>query len=114
MKQFFYFIIFIIGVNFTSFSQTKTATTAGNSTEKLIKLYPAPASTVINFDFQNGYDKSLSFQVYNFTGKKVYELKNPPQKIVLSLTEYSRGFYFYQLRDKNGRFVETGRFLVLK
>jgi Secretion system C-terminal sorting domain len=113
VKQFFYITFFIIGINFTSFSQTKTAT-AGSSTEKLIKLYPAPASTVINFDFQNGYDKSFSFQIYNFTGKKVYELKTPPPKIVLSLTDFSRGFYFYQLRDKNGRLVETVRFLVLK
>ncbi len=113
MKQIFYIIIFIIGLNFTSLAQNKIAT-PGNSSEKLIKLYPIPATTVINFDFQSGYDKSMSFQVYNFTGKKVYELKNPPEKIILSLTDFSRGFYYYQLRDKNSRLIETVRFLVLK
>lgn len=114
MKQIFYIIIFIIGLNFTSLAQNKIATPGGNSSEKLIKLYPIPATTVINFDFQKGYDKSFSFLVYNYTGKKVYELKNPPEKIILSLTDFSRGFYYYQLRDKTGRLIETVRFLVLK
>ena len=114
MKQIFYTFIFIIGLNFTSFSQNKPALSAGVPPEKLIKLYPIPATTVINFDFQKGYDKSLSFQIYNFTGKKVYELKNPSQKIILPLTDFSRGFYYYQLRDKTGKLIETVRFLVLK
>jgi hypothetical protein len=113
LKKFVYILIFIIGLNFTSQAQNKPAST-GNGTEKLIKLYPIPASTIINFDFVAGYDKSLSFEIYNFTGKKVYELKSPPQKITLTLTDFSRGFYYYQLRDKTGRLVETVRFLVLK
>ncbi|MBP6024143.1 T9SS type A sorting domain-containing protein [Ferruginibacter sp.] len=113
MKQIFYIIIFIIGLNFTSLAQNKIAS-PGNNSEKLIKLYPIPATTVINFDFQSGYDKSFSFLVYNYTGKKVYELKNPPEKIILSLADFSRGFYYYQLRDKTGRLIETARFLVLK
>lgn len=113
MKKFVYILIFIIGLNFTLQAQNKSAN-SGNGTEKLIKLYPIPASTVINFDFVAGYDKSLSFEVYNFTGKKVYELKNPPQKFILTLTDFSRGFYYYQLRDKTGKLIETVRFLVLK
>ena len=113
MKQFVYILIFIIGLNFTTQAQNKPATT-GDGTAKLIKLYPIPATSVINFDFQSGYDKSLSFEIYNFTGKKVYELKNPAQKITLLLTDFSRGFYYYQLRDKTGRLLETTRFLVLK
>ena len=113
MKHIIYIVIFIIGLNFTSFSQTKTTTSAYGVT-KLIKLYPIPATTVINFDFVSGYDKSLSFQIYNFTGKKVYELKNPPPKINLTLIDFSRGFYYYQLRDKNAKLIETVRFLVIK
>ncbi|MEI7736425.1 MAG: T9SS type A sorting domain-containing protein [Ferruginibacter sp.] len=113
MKKFVYILIFIIGLNFTTQAQNKPATT-GNGTEKLIKLYPIPASTVINFDFVSGYDRLLTFEVYNFTGKKVYELKNPPQKIMLSLTDFSRGFYFYKLSDKTGKLLQTERFLVLK
>lgn len=115
MKQFVYILICIIGLNFTSAAQQNKVSTTGDGNPKLIKLYPIPATTVINFDFVSGYDRSMTFEVYNFTGKKVYELKNPPQKIVLELTsEFSRGFYYYQLRDKTGRLIETVRFLVLK
>jgi hypothetical protein len=114
LKQFVYILIFIIGLNFTSQAQNKPSTTEDGTAPKLIKLYPIPATTVINFDFQSGYDKSYSFEIYNYIGKKVYELKNPAQKITLSLTEFTRGFYYYQLRDKTGKLLETTRFLVLK
>lgn len=90
------------------------STLPGEGQAKMIKLYPIPATTVINFDFVSGYDKSLSFQVYNFTGRIVYELKAPPQKITLSLNEFSRGFYYYRLLDGTGRVIETERFLVVK
>lgn len=113
MKQIFYILIFIIGLNFTSLAQNK-GTASGEVAAKLIKLYPIPATIAVTFDFVNGYDKSFSFQVYNFTGKIVYELKAPPQKIYLPLTDFSRGFYYYQLRDKNGKLIETQRFLVVK
>ena len=113
LKRIFYIFIFIIGLNFTSLAQNK-ATSQDDGAAKLIKLYPIPATTVINFDFVSGYDKSFSFEIYNFTGKKVYEVKAPPQKITLPLTDFSRGFYYYQLHDKSGKIIETQRFLVIK
>jgi hypothetical protein len=111
LKKIIYIFLLLIGINFTSTAQSKTTPT-GN--QKLIKLYPIPATTVINFDFVNGYDRNLIFEVYNFTGKKVYELKNPTPKITLTLDNFSRGFYYYQLRDRSNRIIETVRFLVLK
>jgi hypothetical protein len=113
LKKFVYIFIFIIGLNFTSQAQNKPAT-PGDGVVKLIKLYPIPATSVVNFDFQSGWDKSLSFEIYNIIGKKVYEIKNPAQKLTLSLTDFTRGFYYYQLRDKTGRLLETARFLVIK
>ena len=113
LKRIFYIFIFIIGLNFTSLAQNKTSVLE-DGTAKLIKLYPIPATSAITFDFVSGYDKSYTFEVYNFTAKKVYELKAPPQKITLQLTDFTRGFYYYQLRDKTGKLIETQRFLVLK
>jgi hypothetical protein len=52
--------------------------------------------------------------VYSFIGKKVYELANLPQRIELPLDEFFRGFYYYKLLDKNGKFIESGRFIVVK
>ena len=113
LKRFIYILIFIIGLTFTSFAQNKTAI-SGDPAAKLIKVYPIPATTVINFDFQQGYDRSYSFEIYNFVGIKVYELKNTTPQISLLLTEFFRGIYFYRLLDKYGRFIESQRFQVVK
>ncbi len=86
----------------------------GDPAAKIIKFYPNPASVNINFEFERGYDKSYSLLLYNFSGKKVVELKSPAQRINLSLAEFSRGIYFYRLIDRSGKLVELGRFQVVK
>lgn len=114
LKKTFYIFIFTIGLTFTSFAQNKIAG-SGDQAAKLIKVYPIPATTVINFYFEQGYDRSYSFQIYNFVGIKVYELKNNvPSQITLSLSDFFRGVYFYRLLDKDGKFIESQRFQVVK
>lgn len=113
LKKTFYIILFLTGLTFTSFAQTKI-TTSGDVQAKFIKVYPIPATTVINFDFQQGYDKSYTFQIYNFVGIKVYEAKTTSPQFRLSLAEFFRGIYFYRLLDKNGRFIESQRFQIVK
>ncbi len=113
LKKIIYILTFIVGLTFTSFAQTKSAG-PGDNDAKLIKCYPIPATTVVYFDFQHGYDKSYTFQVFSFIGKKVYEVVNPSQKITIPLDEFYRGFYYYKLLDKNGEFIESGRFIVVK
>ncbi|MEO6327740.1 MAG: T9SS type A sorting domain-containing protein, partial [Ginsengibacter sp.] len=68
----------------------------------------------INFEFQKGYDKLLSFQVYNFIGKKVLDLKSVTQKMNIPLADFYRGVYIYQLRDNSGKIIESGKFQVIK
>ena len=114
LKKIIYILTFIIGLTFTSFAQTKTADHGENTEAKLIKCYPIPATTVVYFDFVRGYEKSYTFQVFSFIGKKVYEIANPSQKITIPLDEFYRGFYYYKLLDKNGDFIESGRFIVVK
>ncbi|MBC7536526.1 MAG: T9SS type A sorting domain-containing protein [Ferruginibacter sp.] len=79
-----------------------------------MKFYPNPAASAINFDFQRGYDNSFSLLIFNFMGKKVYEIKNTPSRINLNLEDFYRGIYVFQLRDKNGATLESGKFQVLK
>lgn len=90
------------------------AQTSRNATDsKIVKLYPNPASSVIYFEFSN-LDKTTSFQVFNFMGKKVYELQNISNKNTVDLSNFYRGVYIFQLRDKNGKIVESGKFQVVK
>ena len=113
MKQFVYILILLIGINFTSFAQAKNPA-QGEPIAKLIKPYPIPATTAINFEFQYGYDKSFSLQIYNFMGRKINEFKKIPQRLTISLEDFYRGVYVYQLRDKDGKIIDSGKFFVVK
>jgi len=77
-------------------------------------LYPNPATTLITFDLQKGYEKGMSVQIYSFLGKKMHEIPNAPQKTFLDLTDFNRGLYMYHLLDAAGKVVESGKFQVTK
>lgn len=86
---------------------------SGNS--KLLKFYPNPAVVSINFDFQRNYSNNkYSLSIFNFMGKKVFELKNISSKTSINLDDFYRGIYIYQLRDKNSVILESGKFQVQK
>lgn len=81
----------------------------------LVRFYPNPATSNITFDLQKGYyDKGYSLEVYSFMGRKMYETANFSQRTTLNLTDFTRGVYIYQLHDKSGKMVESGKFQVSK
>jgi len=82
---------------------------------KLAHFFPNPATSYINFTFDKSVDKSYSLQVYNFIGRKMYEIRINDSKLTINLDDnYFRGLYIYQLRDQSGRIVESGKFQVNK
>ena len=115
MKQITFILILIIGINFTSFAQNRLFSDEVGVKTKFIKSYPNPASTVVNFEFQKGYSRSYSIQVLNSIGKKMFEAKNISSSLSINLKEekFYRGIYIYQLIDKNGVVVESGKILVV-
>lgn len=81
----------------------------------IVRFYPNPATTTITFDFQKGYEQGYSVQIFNaILGRKMYEQSNIPERMSINLTDFSRGIYIYQLRDKTGRMAESGKFQVAK
>lgn len=84
------------------------------SQPKILKVYPNPASTYINFQIQSYNDNAYDIIVYNFLGKKIDELKNVSGLKELNLSNYFSGIYIYQLRDQNGNLVESGKFNVIR
>ena len=85
----------------------------GTSTS--VRFYPNPASSYITFeDYLKKYDKNYSIQLFNFLGKKVYEFTLGEQKNIVSLSDFFRGIYIFQLRDPYGKIVESGKFQVNK
>jgi hypothetical protein len=113
LKKIVYILILLIGINFTSFAQTKNPA-QGEPIAKLIKPYPIPATTAINFEFLYGYDKTFSLQIYNFMGKKVNEFTKLLPRMTMTLEDFYRGIYVYQLRDKDGKIIDSGKFQVVK
>jgi hypothetical protein len=110
LKYSFIILIILFGLNFTSSAQIKST----DPEAKLVSLYPSPATTVISFDFQNSADNSYDLLLFNFMGKQVYETKITGPHLDISLTDFYRGIYIYQLRDGDGRILESGKFQVLK
>ncbi len=100
----------------TVFSQGQTSrnSPAPEGTERILKLYPNPATSYITIDFQKNVDKAYSILVYNFLGKKMYENQNLTGKTTIELTDYYRGIYIYHLLDMNGKILESGKFQVSK
>ena len=82
--------------------------------EKTIKFYPNPAISYINFEFDKNYNNENSLVIYNFLGKKVLEQKLGEQKINVSLRNFFRGIYIFQLCDQQGKVIESGKFQVAK
>jgi hypothetical protein len=95
-------------------------TTIGNSgltQVKILKCYPNPAISFVNFELNNNnvVSKNYTLEVYSFTGKKMYSTTISNEKITLTLSnDFYRGIYVYQVRDKSGRILETGKFQVTK
>ncbi len=82
---------------------------------RFIQCYPNPATTSINFETSNLIEKNnLVLTIYNFIGKKVDEVKINSNKVTISLENYFRGLYVYQLKDKQGQLIESGKFQVTK
>ncbi|PWT98037.1 MAG: hypothetical protein C5B52_12745 [Bacteroidetes bacterium] len=113
VKNFTFILLIGLTLSVSGYGQDR-AIASNQSIVKLIKFYPNPATTIINFEFQKGYDKSLSFEIFNFLGKKVLELKNVTPINQVNLTDFTRGVYIFQLRDNSGKVLESGKFQVSK
>jgi hypothetical protein len=108
-------IFYIVSIILLTTLQSKSQTNRPASQEpvaRVIKFYPNPAISQITFDFEQNLDKSYSFQVYNFVGKKVLDVPAVTQRTVVNVTDFYRGVYIFQLRDKTGRMIESGKFQV--
>jgi Secretion system C-terminal sorting domain len=79
------------------------------------RFYPNPATQFINFEFNKLIDPSYTLEVYSFIGKKMASVKINSSKLTVYFDDnYYRGLYIFQLRDKGGQIIESGKFQVIK
>ena len=111
MKKIFTIVSFIFLTTGFAVGQNRLS---GDATNHLVKLFPNPATTYINIDISRLNSNTAIFQVFNFMGRRVYETRLSSSRASLYLNDFFRGMYIYQLRDRNGAVLETGKFQVLK
>lgn len=87
---------------------------ANEAAQRILKLYPNPAVSFIKIEIQKTTDNGYNLQIINFLGKQVYEIKNLNVTTTLDLATFPRGVYIYQLKDREGKMVESGKFQVAK
>jgi hypothetical protein len=113
MKKFL--LTFFILTSFCSFGQSVPKTAISfRETERIVKFYPNPAISVINFELSKLSEGGYSLQIFSFVGKKVLEVNDVNAKTSVPLTDFFRGVYIFQLRDRTGKLVESGKFQVAK
>jgi len=100
-------------VSIGAFAQTKS-TNEAVATGKTVHLYPNPASQIINFDFLRSNESNATLLIYNFMGKKIQEIKNINFHLSVDLQRYYRGTYIYQIRNKKGYIIDSGKFQIVK
>lgn len=106
----FFTVLIAAGAN----AQSGRTGPSSETTDRIVKLYPNPATTYITFDLQKGYERGMTIEIYSFVGKKMAGVSNAPQKATIDLTEYNRGIYMYHLLDATGKVIESGKFQVTK
>lgn len=115
LNRIFTIIAFILLIATTTFAQSERSVSASaENVAKVVRFYPNPASAFINFEFKDVAVSNYSFKVFNFIGKKVLEINNLTPRTVINLNDYFRGVYIFQLTDRNGKVVESGKFQVVK
>ena len=112
MKKFLLILSIILVTTIQSQAQTRELPSTNGTT--IVRFYPNPATTSISFEFQKSFDKGYSLQIYNFLGRKMREQSNLSERTQVNLSDFTRGVYVYQLRDRTGRIVESGKFQVSK
>jgi hypothetical protein len=109
-----YLVILLVCCSVTQVKSQGHAPNFPEPEQVAVRFYPNPATSYITFDLVRDYGKNYSIQVFNFLGKKVYEFSASEQKTMVDLTDFFRGIYIFQLKDPNGKIVESGKFHVNK
>ena len=81
---------------------------------KIVKFYPNPAISYITFEVKKEANKNYTIVIFNFLGKKVKEISDPPSKTIVNLSDLPRGIYIFQLKDSTGRVIDSSTFQINK
>ncbi len=106
------FLIIIIGESFTSDDHLYTIV---SNNHKIDRFYPNPAIQYIHFDLNESVDKYNVLELYNFMGRKMSSVQVSTRRLTIYFDDnFTRGLYIFQLRDRAGKIIESGKFQVIR
>ncbi len=115
LKRVLFILTIILSIATAASAQSNRSNAGGtDNVVKQVHFFPNPASSFINFEFKDINLSNYSLKVFNFIGKKVLEVNSLSQRTVVNLNDFFRGVYIFQLTDRNGQVVESGKFQVVK
>ena len=114
MKKIYVLLLLATLITGSGFTTSDTVIGYSESQTRITRYYPNPASSYITFEFQKTIERGYTLQVYNFMGKKVEQIALSNSRVTVSLENYFRGVYIFQLSDKSGKIIDSGKFQVVK
>lgn len=113
MKKIYKILLLAVSINMGSTVFANESFGNNDTKIKFVQCYPNPATTNINIDL-TAIEKGYTLTIFNFIGKKVEDIKLANNHNNVNLENYFRGIYIYQLRNKQGLLIESGKFQVIK
>ena len=105
-------IILFLGLTLAGSGQVKRVSLGENV--KRTSIYPNPGRSFIQIQYKQQSNPPAVLVIYNFVGKKQLELINPGPNVYIDLTDFRRGLYIFQFKDRNGQIIDSGKFQVEK
>jgi len=75
-----------------------------------VKIFPVPATTVVNVQLPTSYVNQTTLQVFGADGKFIATLKPQANMVIINIQPLASGTYFIQVIKTNGE-KETFRFV---
>ena len=94
----------------TSFSNFNVLSTASNSLNEAVTIYPNPTNGILNISNTSG--QSLQFEVFNMLGQLVVTGQVGSSLYTIDLSQATTGLYFVKLSDTQGNANITKKVIV--
>jgi len=77
--------------------------TSNFQSENGLKVYPNPATTEINIDFNNNSSNRYFIDIYSILGEKLKMIRSDQSTMLLNINDLPEGVYFIVIMNESGR-----------
>ncbi|WP_282135758.1 PKD domain-containing protein [Seonamhaeicola maritimus] len=92
--------------------EASLSTSSGDIQEEGIKVYPNPASNILNVSFKGVEKLGGNISLYSFNGQLIMSEKLTKTKSQLELGDFAEGIYMLMINDENGASILNRRIII--